>query len=83
MQSKRIVIGAILLCLTMFGTGCATRSIVVKPTKCLHPQVKSKTVKGLTQALMEYHAAVNTCNVMNGYEAEYGSPKKKVNKEAK
>lgn len=49
---------------------------MVKPAKCQHPEVNARTTRGLVQGLMDYHSAVNACNVLNGYEAEYGSPKK-------
>lgn len=48
---------------------------MVKPAKCLHPSVDARTTAGLVRGLMQYHAAVNTCNALNGYEAEYGHPK--------
>ena len=75
MQFKVIRTGVLPLCLTMCVTACAGQSIVVKPAKCLHPSVDARTTAGLVRGLMQYHAAVNTCNALNGYEAEYGHPK--------
>lgn len=78
MRLNRVGIGAAALCLILSAPSCAGRSTVVKPAKCLHPVVDVSNVKGMAEGLMDYHAAVNTCNVLNGYEAEYGSPKRKV-----
>lgn len=72
MQLNRAMGGAILLCLMLCATSCAQRSIVVKPVKCLHPVVDVRTQRGLVRGLMDYHAAVNACNTLNGYPAEYG-----------
>ena len=55
----------------MSGTSCVKRSIVREPVKCQHPVVDASTVGGLATGLLDYHAAVNLCNTLNGFPAEY------------
>lgn len=55
-----------LLCLCLFVTACAAPSVVNKPIACVHPVVDPSTRGGLYQGLLDYHAALELCNDLNG-----------------
>lgn len=62
----RTLYGGILLCLCLSVTGCATPSGAVNPVTCQHPQVDPRSNAGLAQGLLDYHAALELCNSLNG-----------------
>lgn len=55
-----------LLCLCLSVTACAQRSAVNDPVVCVHPEVDARTMGGLTRGLLDYHAALELCNSLNG-----------------
>lgn len=55
-----------LLCLSLSVTACAQRSAVIEPVACQHPLVDPRTNGGLVQGLLDYHAALELCNSLNG-----------------
>jgi hypothetical protein len=62
----RILSTAMLLCLCLSVTACAQRSAVSNPVACVHPLVDPRTAGGLAQGLLDYHAALELCNSLNG-----------------
>lgn len=63
----RTLIGAVLLSLGLSLTGCAAPSVAVEPALCQHPLVDATTHQGLVQGLLDYHAAIELCNALNGH----------------
>jgi hypothetical protein len=57
---------AMLLLLCLSVTACAQRSAVNDPVACVHPLIDAGTYGGLTQGLLDYHAALELCNSLNG-----------------
>ena len=56
----------ILLCLCLSVTACASVSAVNDPVPCVHPLVDPASAGGLVQGLLDYHAALELCNSLNG-----------------
>lgn len=67
-SSPRSPSGALLLCLLLSLTGCAS-SPVVRPQAvlCEHPEIDPWTHAGLVQGLKAYHDRVELCNALNGF----------------
>lgn len=61
---------ATLLCLCLSVTACAAPSVASHPVMCQHPEVDAETLGGLSQGLLDYHAAIELCNALNGHEQE-------------
>ena len=61
---------ATLLCLLLSVTACAAPSVVNPPVPCVHPEVDAATQGGLSQGLLDYHAALELCNALNGHTEE-------------
>jgi len=55
-----------LLLLSLSVSACAQRSAVNDPVACVHPVVAAGTYGGLAQGLLDYHAALELCNSLNG-----------------
>ena len=47
-------------------TACASPSVAPQPVPCRHPIVDPRTAQGVWQGLIDYHAAVELCNSLNG-----------------
>lgn len=60
-----------LLLLSLSVTACAQRSAVNDPVACVHPEVAVGTYGGLVQGLLDYHAALELCNSLNGVNHDH------------
>lgn len=47
-------------------TACVSPSAAVQPIPCEHPVVDVRTNAGVWQGLVDYHAALELCNALNG-----------------
>lgn len=61
------LLGGMLLSLMLLLTGCASKSAVNEPVRCLHPQVDVRTNGGMARAVLLYSEAVDQCNALNGF----------------
>lgn len=59
-----------LLSLALSLTGCAAPSAAVEAVPCQHPLVDARTHQGLVQGLLDYHAAIELCNALNGHSTK-------------
>ncbi|QQO90816.1 putative Rz1-like protein [Pseudomonas phage Bertil] len=64
----RFLSSATLLCLCLSLTACASVSAVNDPVPCVHPLVDPRTAGGMAQGLLDYHAALELCNSLNGVQ---------------
>lgn len=67
----RTLCTVMLLCLCLFVTSCAAPSVVNQHVPCQHPEVDAETNGGLLQGLLDYHAALELCNALNGVTYDY------------
>lgn len=68
MSYPKYLRGVMLMCLSLSVTACAAPSVVLSPTPCLHPEVDASSQGGLAKGLLDYHAAVELCNSLNGVQ---------------
>ncbi|UAW53810.1 hypothetical protein pphageT12_59 [Pseudomonas phage pphageT12] len=58
--------GLIVLSLSLSVTSCASVSAVQEFSPCQHPLVDVTSSGGLSQGLLDYSAAIDQCNALNG-----------------